>query len=669
MPRRIMLAATLLSAVAAAALLSGPPAHAGPGGPVQDFTVDSAICYGSAPSGSLTCPGSSATTAPSSTTLTMHTVAHVQAGSRLGAPIVYTPGSFPFAGGTVGATIGEVAAQIDILCDGIPDVVSGGTDPGDPVGASGLENSSAPWPDPAVWRPFPVKHIGVAPAGADAYVNAIKPTPPTFTPLSYDRADIYSLWFGKTTPVFLPMISNGETTPLNSVVEAYPASYGSLPGLRISLSLFLGNYDTPTNSFLSCLDSAQDSVQTSTQSTTPSTAGLYPRWATWISEQDFRGGNIARIIDLSCVNVGGFAGGDTDGDCLANGSDGSALIDADGDLLVDGIEAEFGTNPALADTDGDGASDFDEMFAFTNPNAADTDGDGSADKQDSGADEDPGAAVTDTVADDNCPAIANASQSNADYAVDYNGVAGGDPTNPSQDPFGDACDFDDDNDRMADTVEAGLNILAPNDGDGFCKPTGFDGASPNATSSTDPDSDADLGLDGIECKFDSNPKDFASKMAVTAGDNLADGDVESFYRTQKISKPGGGSEANLDGDAFLTGDADSDSDNDRLIDGTEVKFYGTLPSNDDTDSDGCIDGREAASVNGDRTVSAIDLSQVAQRFGAYTPSLETSLTPAGRVNYDYTKDRNISATDLSQVAGNFGPCGLQGGVTPADARQ
>lgn len=673
MPRTITLLAALALIGAAAVLGRDSIALAGPGGPVQDFTVETAICYGAAPADSLVCPGSSATEAPVSSGAAMHTIAHIERGSRLGAPIIFTPGSFPFTPGTVGATVGEVTAQLDILCDGVADVVSGGTDPGDPVGSSGSEGPTEPWPDPAVWRPFPVKHIGTAPAGADAYVNAIKPTPPTFMPLSYDRADIYSLWFGKSTPVYLPTISNGDTTPLNSVIEEYPPSYGAPAGLRVSLSLFLGNYDTPTNSFLSCLDSAQDSVQSSTQTMTPSVPGLYPRWATWISEPDHRGGNVSRVIDLMCVNVGNFASVDVDGDCLPDSVDpDDTVADADGDMLVDGIEAAFGTDRLVADADGDGATDFDEMFQFTNPGVADTDGDGSLDKQDTGADENAATAlVDDTPADDNCPAIANPSQANADYANDYNGLAGGDPTNPSQDPYGDACDFDDDNDRMADTVEAGLYILPMSGANttGWCKPNADNGAVFSPTNTTNPDTDGDLGLDGVECKFDSNPQDFNSRMVVTPGDNLADGDAETFYRTQKISKPGGGVEDNPDGDGFLTGDADSDSDNDRLIDGLEVKFYGTHPANDDSDGDGCLDGKEAASVNGDRTVSAIDLSQVAQRFGPYTPSLEGTLTPAGRVNYDYTKDRTISATDLSQVAANFGACGVQLGITPSNARQ
>ncbi len=675
-------------ALLAGALQGAPPTNAGPGGPIQDFVVDGAICYGAAPFQATVCPTGSDTAAAASSAATNHVVSHIQTGSRLGAPIVYTPGSFAFNAGAVLAPVGDVTAQLDLQCDGTADVLSGGSDPGDPVGATGFENVAQLWPNTAVWRPFPVVHRGVAPAGADAYVTSIKPTPPTFTPLSYDRADLYSLWLTKTTAIFLPMISNGASTPLNSVVEEYPPSYGAVTGLKVSLSLFLGNYDAPTNSFLSCLDSSQDSVQTSTQWTTPTVPGLYPRWTAWTSNADERGGNIARVIDLACVRVGGFVGADVDGDCLPSGTDPDDNVpDADGDLVVDGIEAEFGTSRTNADADLDGATDFAEMFGFTNPNDADTDGDGSDDKQDNGSDEVPGGSVQDTTADDNCPAIANASQANADSANDFGNAALSDPTNPSQDPYGDACDFDDDNDRIADTVEATLHTLAPSvtNTSGWCKPPGVAGAALQPTGVLDPDTDKDLGLDGAECKFDTNPQDFASRMT---GAGLPSSGVETFYRTQKINKPTGGQADDLDHDgvgahtdpdrcdvptnANCTGDNDGDSDNDGLQDGAEVKYYGTHPSNDDSDNDGCKDGTEAASVNGDRSVNATDLSQTAQRFqNLYLPANDGVAVPVGRTNYDFTRDRNVNATDLSQIAQRFTamPCPDQAGLITGDSEQ
>ena len=55
---------------------------------------------------------------------------------------------------------------------------------------------------------------------------------------------------------------------------------------------------------------------------------------------------------------------------------------------------------------------------------------------------------------------------------------------------------------------------------------------------------------------------------------------------------------------------------------------------------------------------SVQLFNVAWRFStAYLPSNEMSLTPPGRVAYDFNKDRNINAQDLSQVAQRFGTCG------------
>ena len=52
-------------------------------------------------------------------------------------------------------------------------------------------------------------------------------------------------------------------------------------------------------------------------------------------------------------------------------------LDSDGDSIPDVAERRvFGTNPALLDSDGDGLLDGEEVAIGTNPNSADTDGDG-----------------------------------------------------------------------------------------------------------------------------------------------------------------------------------------------------------------------------------------------------------------------------------------------------
>ena len=59
-----------------------------------------------------------------------------------------------------------------------------------------------------------------------------------------------------------------------------------------------------------------------------------------------------------------------------------ALLDPDGDGLINIGEFRIGTDPQKKDTDGDGLTDFQEIWAFvTKPNASDTDGDGLNDFQ------------------------------------------------------------------------------------------------------------------------------------------------------------------------------------------------------------------------------------------------------------------------------------------------
>lgn len=663
MPKKLTIlgALTALVLVTVGVMRDGNAAFAAP---VQNFDVDATICYGAEPvDGTFTCPGASGTTAATSDSSAQYTLIDLPTGSRLTLPIVYTPTSFGFSGGA--GTIGNVTSATDLLCNsGIEDILASGTDPGDPApDPVPPPNALDPWPDDDTWIPYDFIHQGVAPAGADAYVTQIKPAPSTFTPLSHDRADLYTLWLNKATPLFLPTLQGGNPTRLNLVTEEVPASYtGGTVRLRAAATLLAGDPgNPPTNSFTLCLDSPQNSVSANTQTTTPAAAGRYARFTAFTSAEDERDGAISRILDLNCVNVGGAAGVDADNDCLTDGdADDAPGADGDGDFVPDGIEKLFGTDETDSDTDNDGSTDFDEIFNFTNPHVTDTDGDGQLDKADNGADDVPGTitVIDDNTSDDNCPSDANATQTNSDSAPDNNGVTG-DPTNPSQDTLGDACDTDDDNDGIVDVAEAVLRIdVSPN----FCSSSA---GALNPTSTTNPDTDADLGLDGVECKYQSNPQSQASVMAAQPVDNLgvqvppATSDAqETFYRTGAINIPGGGQENNPDGDTATDPVADGDSDNDGLLDGTEVKFYGTHPTNSDSDGDGCSDGREAASVNGDRNVSSIDLGQIAQRFGAFNAAVNPE-----RVDYDYTKNGAIQSADLGQVAQRFGSCPAQGGIT------
>jgi hypothetical protein len=662
--RRSTLQLAALTALVVAVLFApAQPAEAS----IQTFSVDWRLCYGTLDPASTTCPGTTGTTvAPASSVIQTNVADHTHGARRSGCGqgrridgdflcgrdllVTYTPAGWTFTPGAVDAAVGDFTMRTDVFCDGLWNVIAGG--PSDPVGNTGGEGPTALnlWPDPTLWRPYPIVHQAAPPP----WFASFKPTPPSFTTVSAERADLYTIWY----PPFL------HTPPfhLNIVTESSPYA----PGMRVT-STYLGEPDTELSRH--CDQSSTTSVITGTQWTSPAIPGLYPRWSLLRSHADYADGATSGVLDVSCAVVGSPGVTDADGDCLddADIRDVAAAQDFDNDGLVDGVEAAAATDPMSADSDGDGASDLAEMFTFTDPNNPDTDGDGSLDRQDTGADEFPGTpAINDTLADDNCPAVYNpdpdggdvapgtvetAIQPNFDYSPLWNGVAT-DRTNPVQDPYGDACDVDDDNDGLADVAEA----------------VGCFGTAP--TNPLDPDSDDDLVEDWAECYFNGDPTNAAVKPVLQNQDDLglqgaaappgSDLD-ERFFRADNISVGAPFTlNVNPDGDANVGGPADADSDNDSLQDGLEVKRYASSPTNVDTDGDGCSDGREAASVNGDRQVNVIDLQQVAMRVGNYA---------TGGGAYDQTKktydiDRNgqINVLDLSRVAAHIGVCPPQGAL-------
>lgn len=665
MPKKLTMVGVLAAlALGAVALFQGAgTTYAGPGGKIQNFHVSSSICYGAPPVAGGTCAPGTDTTAVAGTQYTAITLVK---GSRLTLPVQYTPSAFTYTAPGDGTTIGTITSKTDILCDGAEDILSAGGgasptgNPNDPNLKTGLESGAgvAFWPDPTIWKGFPSKYFTARPA----YISQVKPAPATYGALAYERAEFYTLWLGGASPLDLYTLNGGVPTPLDVIYDTLPGSYPAPAGLRVSAALLSAAPNPPSTSFATCLDSPQDSVSTTTTTSIPAAPGMYARWTVYTSAEDIRSGQVARVIDLNCTTVGP-ALVDADGDCLPSGTDpNDGAADADGDLVVDGIEAAFGTSRTVADVDADGVDDLVEMMQFTNPTAGDTDGDGSSDLGDDGADETPAtkSTIQDTAADDNCPADANPGQENIDSGLVP--FTANDTSNAHQDLQGDACDDDDDNDDMSDVAEGG-NKNNTGGGGSFCAPTGTD----NFTDDQDNDSDNDIGLDGLECKFGTNPNGALSQIGGLGGDALGDGAEENFYKTQKINKPGGGQEDDIDGDG-LNGDADSDSDNDRIRDGIEVKFIGTEPGNNDSDQDLCTDGREIADINGDRAVTVTDLQQVASftskvptgigsGAGRYRSSTTGMVTPSGTVpngetfiNYDMDKNGFLNVQDLQFVA-------------------
>jgi len=684
--------------------------------------VDVILCYGgAAPTVLGTCgAGSSPNTITSGlgSAITNYTQIVIPPGSRLTLPVTFTPGTWGATSptrcvndesgntcsGGLGATsrTGDVTSTTDLLCDGTYDVLA---KPGIIAGVTG------DWPG-NMWagqgfeyyRTFDT--VSGPPSGGDpnAYVMNNAPWPTTFAFKSLDKSRLEDLYLGGTFDLNLVTLT-GAATPLQLL--AADSSYTSPNGMTLSAALLAGSPAPPTASYL-CLQSPQNSVSSNTTLKVPAVAGYYPRWVDIQSDIDFVDGSVTRVVVVNCVTVGAPASPDTDGDCLSDADEvtagtNAAVADTDGDGLPDGMEVANGSSPISADVDGDTVTDFTELFQFTNPNSNDTDGDLRLDKQNNLAGFSSAAPYYNPPAGtDNCPTKSNDTvgdlQLNTDSKPDHTltpASAYTDVSNPHQDYQGDACDTDDDNDGINDESEGGFGLNSgasapPLLGKGWCHLMGTAGLTLTLTTldPLNPDVDGDGGLDGIECQFTSNPTSPLSRYPTallgedpdldglfapsTAGSNAA---AENLYHTGNISVGAatcpqvavgacsGGLLNDIDGDTKI-GTADADSDNDGLIDGAEVKFYGTAPSNADTDGDGCSDGREAGDINGDRKVTATDLQQVAARFG----NIRTlGVVDPLKTNYDFNKDGNISASDLGGVAKVFGNCPLQSGKTPTNA--
>ncbi len=703
MPKKLTVLGALAAIVLGAVSLlgDGGTAMAGPGGPIQNFDVNATVCYGGAqPSAPpITCgAGSSDTIAQAGT---QYNVIQLQAGSRLTLPVTYTPTDFPTAASLDGASVGTVTAQTDVFCNAAYR---------DVLAAPPHTGNTVLWP--ASWTGYDFLHedppfVGAADVAAeaasgiewptdDSFLMTIKPTPGDATGIiSHDKAILTDLKLegGGTINLYN---NTGSTSPLSLLTEA--STYN--PGLRTSVAILAGA-PSPPGGFL-CLDSPQNSVAESTVTGIPAVDGLYPRFTVFTSAADLRAGTVSRLIDLQCVRVGA-AVTDTDGDCIGDTTDPAPLVaDADGDALVDGIEAELGTSRTVADSDGDGADDFTELANFTRPilggsvacpapfatigpnatvggvavpnnTAIDTDCDGQMDRPENGGDEVAAFPnnIADTSVDDNCPNDFNPNQENSD-SPPYNvtpapGSTPYDHTDPSSDDAGDACDTDDDNDGISDVAEAGLAIEpAPVVGDSFCEQsTGGGDPQNDPTDPLNADTDQDYAMDGIECRYLRNPQSALSRIPDEAVDNLS---AEDFWRTEKINVTTGGVENDdFDGPGGAgdgqTGTADSDSDDDALIDGTEVKYYGTDPSNDDTDSDGCTDGEEAGDINSNRQINVADLQQIAAVQGTHRDGLgQVDLT---KMNRDIVKSANaqINVADIQRAAAVQGNCPIQQGTT------
>jgi len=260
-----------------------------------------------------------------------------------------------------------------------------------------------------------------------------------------------------------------------------------------------------------------------------------------------------------------------------------ALLDLDGDGLINLQEAINRTDPSISDTDGDGLTDADEFFIHrTNPALADTDRDGLNDYDElnthntdpfiADSDED---GMTDgwEVQYGLDPLLDDASlDSDSDSITNIDEFTrGSDPTSTDTDNDGleNAVDEDDDNDGLTDIEEAehGTNpLLADTDSDGMLDNWEVQyGLNPLVDDAND-DFDSDGLTNTRERQYNTDPS-----VTDTDGDGLSDGDEVNIHNTYPYR---------------------ADSDYDGLSDGDEINTYGTLPRDSDTDNDGINDGSD-----------------------------------------------------------------------------
>ncbi len=379
-----------------------PFASAGPGPDIQLISyppqvVDWVACYDTEPTTSLTCPSGSQSISTAGVDVSSYEVINLPWGARDAKVVTYTAGDWGdphaslFNRVTIRTAVGCGSGDLDVLADASSS----------PTGINNWPSTSNGW----VWLPL-VEQPGAASNLSYSYINTTKATPPSF-PASVVYTNNFQTAFRPSGSLALTSSTYpgwGTAFPVSLVSEHAPYS----PNLRVA-QLVTGNpFVAPANVF-QCEDSPHQSVLKYLL-TAPSQPGYYPRWTTMSFESDVRNGTITQLLDVQCVNVGGYSQSDTDGDCLENAKDPNPVnANSDGDQLPDGVEVAFGSSPAITDSDGDGANDFDELFAFTDPWSADTDLDGSKDKQDLLA-----GFPADASDDDNCPAIFNPDQANTD---------------------------------------------------------------------------------------------------------------------------------------------------------------------------------------------------------------------------------------------------------------
>ncbi|MBD3405310.1 MAG: hypothetical protein GF411_04125 [Candidatus Lokiarchaeota archaeon] len=272
--------------------------------------------------------------------------------------------------------------------------------------------------------------------------------------------------------------------------------------------------------------------------------------------------------------------------------------DTDGDMLLDNLEIEYGTDPDIADSDNDNINDYNEIFVtFTDPLSNDTDGDEIPDNLESW---------------ENVTAVTP-------------------PPNTTIAPF-----------AMADLNES-VWPLYP-------------------TSATDSDTDNDLLPDGLELIYGTDPLDWDENGNGIAdgyeydydSDGLSDAEEIYIEYTWKGPLPISNNSHGIWHWTRAPGGFDNpDSDGDGINDGAEVHTYGTDPTSSDSDNDGVSDLDEI-NMGGDPNVPITSgypfwILATIIGGGAFVAGIVT--VPIVRGVYEKVKDRKGTKTKSKKKSG------------------
>lgn len=299
-----------------------------------------------------------------------------------------------------------------------------------------------------------------------------------------------------------------------------------------------------------------------------------------------------------------------------------ALVDTDGDGLLDDQELLLGTDPENPDSDGDGINDRESiLLAFNAQLAEDSDGDGVVDYLDQCLH------AGDIAVDASGCLVAPTTDTDGDGVLDGEDFCPYTPAGTEVDSTG--CPLlDSDYDGLSDEAELALGtnpFYWDTDGDGLS-----DGQEVNDFHTDPLNADTDQGglNDGDEINRGLNPLN-------PSDDFSFDSDYDGLTDAEEI--------------ALGTNPYYYDSDYDSLSDGDEVKIYNTNPLLSDTDGGGIPDGQEVSS--GLNPLDPSDDLMVDSDYDGLSDAEEIELG-TDRFNYDTDSDGLSDGQEVKETYTN-----------------